>query len=253
MSTNPLHCKGRSANRPQISIRFHLLLPSLVNTRRTLVNARASLVHTLMSCLRTICELRASRHSDNRPQISIRFHMVLPSLVNTRRTLVNARASLVHTLMSCLRTIRELPASRHSNNRPQISFHFHMVLPSLVNARRTLVNARASLVHTLMSCLRTIRELPASRHSNNRPQISFHFHMVLPSLVNARRTLVNARASLVHTLMSCLRTIRELPASRHSNNRPQISFHFHMVLPSLVNARKRSCNARTCAHELPAT
>ena len=202
MSTNPLHCKGRSANRPQISIRFH---------------------------------------------------MFLPSLVNTRRTLVNARASLVHTLMSCLRTIRELPASRHSNNRPQISFHFHMVLPSLVNARRTLVNARASLVHTLMSCLRTIRELPASRHSNNRPQISFHFHMVLPSLVNARRTLVNARASLVHTLMSCLRTIRELPASRHSNNRPQISFHFHMVLPSLVNARKRSCNARTCAHELPAT
>ena len=186
MSTNPLHCKGRSANRPQISIRFHLLLPSLVNTRRTLVNARASLVHTLMSCLRTICELRASRHSDNRPQISIRFHMFLPSLVNTRRTLVNARASLVHTLMSCLRTIRELPASRHSNNRPQISFHFHMVLPSLVNAR-------ASLVHTLMSCLRTIRELPASRHSNNRPQISFHFHMVLPSLVNARKRSCNAR------------------------------------------------------------
>ncbi len=253
MSTNPLYCKARSANRPQISIRFHLLLPSLVNTRRTLVNARASLVHTLMSCLRTIRELPASRQSDNRPQISIRFHMLLPSLVNTRRTLVNARASLVHTLMSCLRTICELPASRQSDNRPQISFRCQVLLPSLVNTRRTLVNARASLVHTLMSCLRTICELPASRHSNNRPQISFHFHMVLPSLVNTRRTLVNARALLVHTLMSCLRTICELPASRHSNNRPQISFHFHMVLPSLVNARKRSCNARTCAHELPAT
>ena len=219
MSTNPLHCKGRSDNRPQISIRFHMLLPSLVNTRRTLVNARASLVHTLMSCLRTICELRASRHSDNRPQISIRFHMLLPSLVNTRRTLVNARASLVHTLMSCLRTICELPASRHSNNRPQISFHFQMVLPSLVNTRRTLVNARASLVHTLMSCLRTIRELPASRHSNN-PSSNL-FSLPYGSPISRKRTQTLVQRTYMRSRVACDLTANCPPASlKHPSPNP---------------------------------
>ena len=219
MSTNPLHCKGRSANRPQISIRFHMLLPSLVNTRRTLVNARASLVHTLMSCLRTICELPASRHSNNRPQISFRCQVLLPSLVNTRRTLVNARASLVHTLMSCLRTICELPASRHSNNRPQISFHFHMVLPSLVNARRTLRKrsciTRAYPHELPANNLRVARQPSLQQPSSNL------FSLPYGSPISRKRTQTLVQRTYMRSRVACDLTANCPPASlKHPSPNP---------------------------------
>ena len=219
MSTNPLHCKGRSDNRPQISIRFHMLLPSLVNTRRTLVNARASLVHTLMSCLRTICELRASRHSDNRPQISIRFHMVLPSLVNTRRTLVNARASLVHTLMSCLRTIRELPA-KPSLQQPSSNL-FSLPYGSPISRKHTQ-NARKR------SCITRAypHELPANnsrvaRQPSLQQPSSNLFSLPYASPISRKRTQTLVQRTYMRSRVACDLTANCPPASlKHPSPNP---------------------------------
>ena len=55
---------------------------------------------------------------------------------------------------------------------------------------------------------------------------------------------------------ACLRTNTRLaspfPPARHYNTRPQISTRCQMLLPSLVNTRKRSCITRPCTHKLPA-
>ena len=105
-------CQRRSNNRPPFSTRFHMLHQSLVNTRKTLVNTRKR------SCITRPCtpklpanNLPASgqRRSNNRPPFSTRFHMLLQSLVNTRKTLVHH--SSMHSQVAREQSASCLPAS----------------------------------------------------------------------------------------------------------------------------------------------
>ena len=219
MSTNPLHCKGRSANRPQISIRFHMLLPSLVNTRRTLVNARASLVHTLMSCLRTICELPASRHSNNRPQIS--FHCPSASPISRKHT-QNARKR------SCITRAypHELPANnsrvaRQPSLQQPSSNLFSLPYGSPISRKHTQ-NARKR------SCITRAypHELPANnsrvaRQPSLQQPSSNLFSLPYGSPISRKRTQTLVQRTYMRSRVACDLTANCPPASlKHPSPNP---------------------------------
>ena len=150
MSTKPHHCSRRSNTRPQISIRCQMLLPSLVNTRRTLVNARASLIHALASCPPASLQ-RPPRYLYSLSETSLisRKHTQ-----NARKRSCNTRTYAHELPANSLRVARQ----RHYNTRPQISIRCHMLLPSLVNTRETLVNSRVTLVRALTNYLQVVCE-----------------------------------------------------------------------------------------------
>ena len=235
-------CQRRSNNRPPFSTRFHMLLPSLVNTRKTLVNTRKR------SCITRPCtpELPANnlpaarqRSSNNRPQIFIRCQMLRQSLVNTRKRSCTTRPCTPEL------PANNLPASgqRRSNNRRRIYTRFQMLLPSLVTTRKTLVNTRKRSCFT-RPCT---PKLPANnlrvsrqRHYNTRPPISTRCQMLRQSLVNTRKRSCTTRPCTPKLPANNL----QAPCQRRSNNRRRIYTRCQMLLPSLANTRRTLVNAR---------
>ena len=153
----------RSNNRRRNSVRFHMLLQSLVTTRKTLVNTRKR------SCITRPCtpklpannlQATSQRRSNNRRRNSVRFHMLHQSLVTTRK-----RSCITRPCTPKL-PANNLPAAgqRRSNNRPPFSTRCQMLHQSLVNTRETLVNARTSAHELPASCL----HLSQNTHTSTR-------------------------------------------------------------------------------------